>query len=144
MLCPAWYPVVSLSAMPNRPVRAVPGHVGLCLARVDYAWLSQTVPGKGRLCLATSDCAWPSQTVPESDCVCICLVRVGQSHIHTVYIHFFWQENYQMYVRIRCVYAVLVYPMPGLFQTTEGMSERKRAKGEKKGDKDRDIILVIS
>jgi len=30
--------------------------------------------------------------------------RVGQGHIYTVYIRYFWQGNHQIYGHIRCVY----------------------------------------
>jgi hypothetical protein len=30
--------------------------------------------------------------------------RVGQNHIYTVYIRYFWQGNYKMYGHIRCIY----------------------------------------
>jgi len=33
--------------------------------------------------------------------------RVGQNHIYTVYIRYFWQGNHQIYGHIRCIYTVL-------------------------------------
>jgi hypothetical protein len=36
--------------------------------------------------------------------------RVGQNHIYTVYIRYFWQGNYQIYGHIRCMYTVLANP----------------------------------
>jgi hypothetical protein len=36
--------------------------------------------------------------------------RVGQNHIYTVYIRWFWQENHQIYGHIRCIYTVLANP----------------------------------
>jgi len=36
--------------------------------------------------------------------------RVGQNHIHTVYIRYFWQGNHQIYGHIRCIYTVLANP----------------------------------
>jgi len=40
-----------------------------------------------------------------------CITRVGQNHIYTVYIRYFWQGNHQMYGYIRCIYTVLANPM---------------------------------
>jgi hypothetical protein len=40
-----------------------------------------------------------------------CLYRVGQNHIHTVYIRCFWQGNHPIYGHIRCIYTVLANPM---------------------------------
>ena len=36
--------------------------------------------------------------------------RVGQNHIYTVYIGYFWQENHQIYSHIRRIYTVLANP----------------------------------
>jgi len=36
--------------------------------------------------------------------------RVGQNHIRTVYIRYFWQGNHRIYGHIRCIYTVLVNP----------------------------------
>ena len=36
--------------------------------------------------------------------------RVGQNHIYTVYIRYFWQEIHQIYGHIRCIYTVLANP----------------------------------
>jgi len=33
--------------------------------------------------------------------------RVGQNHIYTVYIRYFWQGNHCIYGHIRCIYTVL-------------------------------------
>ena len=55
--------------------------------------------GRGDLHWTTSKCnAW-------------CLIcRVGQNHIYTVYLRFFWQGNHQIYGHIRCIYTVLANP----------------------------------
>jgi len=37
--------------------------------------------------------------------------RVGQNHIYTVYIRYFWQGNHQIYGHIRCIYTVLANPI---------------------------------
>jgi hypothetical protein len=37
--------------------------------------------------------------------------RVGQNHIHTVYVRSVWQGNYQISVRIWCIYTVLANAM---------------------------------
>jgi len=36
--------------------------------------------------------------------------RVGQNHIYTVYIRYFWQRNHQIYGHIQCIYTVLANP----------------------------------
>ena len=38
------------------------------------------------------------------------MYRVGQNHIYTVYIRYFWQGNHQIYGHIRCIYTVLANP----------------------------------
>jgi len=37
--------------------------------------------------------------------------RVGQNHICTVFIRYFWQGNHQIYDHIRCIYTVLANPI---------------------------------
>jgi len=36
--------------------------------------------------------------------------RVGQNHLYTVYIRYFWQGNHQLYGHIRCIHTVLSSP----------------------------------
>ena len=36
--------------------------------------------------------------------------RVGQNHIYTVYIQYFWQGNHQIYGHIRCIYRIWFWP----------------------------------
>jgi hypothetical protein len=43
--------------------------------------------------------------------------RVGQDHIYTVYIRYFWQKNDQIYGHIRCIYTVLANPINTPFVT---------------------------
>jgi hypothetical protein len=38
------------------------------------------------------------------------ITRVGQNHIYTVCIRYFWQGNHQIYGHIRCLYTVLANP----------------------------------
>jgi len=38
------------------------------------------------------------------------LCRVGQNHLYTVCIRYFWQGNHQKYGHIRCIYMVLANP----------------------------------
>ena len=47
----------------------------------------------------------------------LCVTRVGQYHIYTVYIRYFWQGKHQIYGHIRCMYTVLANPMynPSMF-----------------------------
>jgi len=37
--------------------------------------------------------------------------RVGQNHIYTVYIRYFWRGNHQIHGHIRCIYTVLANPI---------------------------------
>jgi len=47
-------------------------------------------------------------TVGQNPCTVI--RRVGQNHIYTVYIRYFWQGNHQIYGHIRCISTVLANP----------------------------------
>jgi len=38
------------------------------------------------------------------------ICRVGQNHIYTVYIRYYWQGNHEIYGHIRCIYTVLANP----------------------------------
>jgi hypothetical protein len=38
------------------------------------------------------------------------IYKVGQNHIYTVYIRYFWQGNHKIYGHIRCIYTVLANP----------------------------------
>jgi len=40
--------------------------------------------------------------MPDSE-QATCMPRVGQNHIHVVYIRYFWQGKHSIYGRIRCV-----------------------------------------
>ena len=37
------------------------------------------------------------------------ICRVGQNHIYTVYIRYYWQGNHQIYGHIWCIYTVYLY-----------------------------------
>ena len=39
------------------------------------------------------------------------IIRVGQNHIYTMYIRYFWQGNEQIYGHIRCINTVLANPI---------------------------------
>jgi len=43
--------------------------------------------------------------------LCTYISRVGQNHIYTVCIRYFWQENHRIYDHIRCIYTVLANPI---------------------------------
>ena len=43
--------------------------------------------------------------------------RVGQNHICTVYIRYFWHGNYEKYGHIRCIYTVLANPTNMTYMT---------------------------
>ena len=57
----------------------------------------------------------------------MCMFRVGQNHtfigIYGVYIWYFWQENHQIYVHIRCIYTVLANPRYACLQYQPKQSE---------------------
>jgi hypothetical protein len=36
--------------------------------------------------------------------------RVGQNHVYTVYVRYFWQGNHQIYGYIWCIYTALANP----------------------------------
>jgi hypothetical protein len=38
------------------------------------------------------------------------MTRVGQNHMYSVNIRYFWQGNHQIYGHIRCIYTVLANP----------------------------------
>jgi len=38
------------------------------------------------------------------------MCKVGQNHIYTVYVRYFWQRNHLIYGHIRCIYTVLANP----------------------------------
>ena len=38
------------------------------------------------------------------------ILRVGQNHIYTVCIRYFWQGFHHIYGHIRCIYTVLANP----------------------------------
>jgi len=44
-------------------------------------------------------------------CACMYMCRVGQNHIYTVCIRYFWQGNHHIYGHIRCIYTVLANPI---------------------------------
>jgi len=56
--------------------------------------------------------SWSEHLVnDETPLHCLLLTsRVGQNHIYTVYIRYFWQENHQIYGHIRRIYTVLANP----------------------------------
>ena len=36
----------------------------------------------------------------------VCVVfRVGQKHVYTVYLQYYWQRFHEIYSHIRCIYA---------------------------------------
>jgi hypothetical protein len=43
-------------------------------------------------------------------CATLHICRVGQNHIYTVYVLYFWQGNHQIYGHIRCKFTVLASP----------------------------------
>jgi hypothetical protein len=57
-----------------------------------------------------------SQTEPQADNLHLVKLQhtllsiIGQNHIYTVYIRYFWQGNYEIYGHIQCIYTVLANP----------------------------------
>ena len=43
------------------------------------------------------------------------ICRVGQNHIYTVYIRYFWQGNHKTYQNIWCIYGAYIRSWPTLF-----------------------------
>jgi len=81
-------------------------------------------------CLANACCFWWLECLAMCVCVCVyvhacqgvpfCglrssppsfMCRVGQNHIYTVHIRYFWPGNYHIYGHIRCIYTVLADPI---------------------------------
>jgi len=48
------------------------------------------------------------------------ICRVGQNHIYTVCIRYFWQGNHEIYGHIRCIYTVLANPKHLLMEGRKG------------------------
>jgi len=67
-----------------------------------------TPPKKGHLTYSTS-CYMCKHNIKTYMLSYTC--RVGQNHIYTVHIRYFWQGNYQIYGHIRCTYTVLANPI---------------------------------
>ena len=69
-----------------------------------------------RACVCVCVCVCVRVCMCACTYVCACLrfspimIRVGQNHIYTVYIRYFWQGNHQIYGHIRCIYTVLANP----------------------------------
>jgi hypothetical protein len=59
------------------------------------------------------------------------MFRVGQNHIYTVYIRYFWQGKHQIYGHIRCIYTVLANPtyVSGLDEYADGCRIEKEQIG---------------
>jgi hypothetical protein len=55
----------------------------------------------------------------------MCIRRVGQSRIYTVYIQYFWQGSHQKRGHIRCIYAVLANSMHTQFWPSKRVHEIK-------------------
>jgi len=67
------------------------------------------------------------------------IIRVGQNHIYTVCIRYFWQGNHHIYAHLRCRYTVLANPIYKVlanptFTTTHPCSV---ARGKLKSDRRR-------
>ena len=59
-----------------------------------------------RLCNSRWYGGWPA----EMTVYALHIYKVGQNHIYTVFLRYFWQENHQIYGHIRCIYTVLANP----------------------------------
>jgi hypothetical protein len=60
------------------------------------------------------------QGVPAA-CTCS-IFRVGQDHIYTVYLRYFWQGSHQIYGHIRRIYTVLANPRYFSFDDSFGFN----------------------
>jgi hypothetical protein len=53
----------------------------------------------------------PVRMVGQTRLLHLCSIcRVGQEHIYTVYIRYFWQKHHQIHGHIRCIYTILANP----------------------------------
>jgi hypothetical protein len=87
--------------------------ISTVLANPKYATFIGTNEGSlfgPLLCFPASNAHLPA-TIPFL--TCIHMVRIGQNHIYTVYIRYFWQGYHQIYGHIRCIYTVLANPTYG-------------------------------
>ena len=55
------------------------------------------------------------------------LFRVGQNHIYTEYVRYIWQENYQVYGHIRCIYTVLANPTVVMIRSDQTALQKHQA-----------------
>jgi len=62
-------------------------------------------------CAPTRTPASITALTPTSTLIPNFIPRVGQNHIYTVYIRYFWQGNHEIYGHIRCIYTVLANPI---------------------------------
>jgi len=46
----------------------------------------------------------------QAPCTQANMCRMGQNHVYTVYIRYFWQGDHQVHGHIRCIYTVLANP----------------------------------
>jgi len=61
-----------------------------------------------------SRCWWQTYKSRNKKFVVRSIRRVGQNHIYTVYIRYFWQRNHRIYGHIRCIHTVLANPKHSL------------------------------
>ena len=54
--------------------------------------------------------SWSSALVVRSKTLVDGTCRVGQNHVYTVYIRYFWQGNHRIYGHTQRVYTVLANP----------------------------------
>jgi hypothetical protein len=64
------------------------------------------VSGVPRTSILCQGCHEPQQNLNRI----FIINRVGQNHIYTVHVRYFWQGNHQIYGHIRCIYTVLANP----------------------------------
>jgi len=80
----------------------------------DLGALRRCVCVRARVCVCVCVCVRVCMCACTYVCACLrfspIMIRVGQNHIYTVYIRYFWQGNHQIYGHIRCIYTVLANP----------------------------------
>jgi len=86
---------------------------GVCCAQSGPAGQHPCPNGSQRVYLEapTGLRAEGEQGWPRPHVIFILILRVGQNHMYTVNIRYFWQGNRYSYGHTRCVYTVLANPI---------------------------------
>jgi len=93
-----FWPTLNITQSIQLPTRPLPP---FDVRRTHERFMRARVLRKARACGTTcTKVTWLFSTIS----------RVGQNHIYTVHIRYFWQGNHQIYGHIRCIYTVLANP----------------------------------